>query len=241
MKIHLLHLDTGKLDKDGTMNLSKIQKTILIFLFLLVALLLAPNFLPKTFFLTVFLKSIGNTGIVILLVTIMAAIKVEGKPLLNFKIMVDSGVTWGIVLLLAFVQPLSAQMASPASGITPFLMNLLSPVFGHTTPLTFALFIGLVATGLTQVMNNGAVGVALMPIIFSYCKATGMAPELSLIMVVMGVHFAFLTPAASASAALLHGNEWSNSRAVWKTAPVVIIMSYLVTAAVTLTVGKAIF
>lgn len=237
----LLQLDTSKLDKDGTMNLSKIQKTILIFLFLLVALLLAPNFLPKTFFLTVFLKSIGNTGIVILLVTIMAAIKVEGKPLLNFKIMVDSGVTWGIVLLLAFVQPLSAQMASPASGITPFLMNILSPVFGHTTPLTFALFIGLVATGLTQVMNNGAVGVALMPIIFSYCKASGMAPELALIMVVMGVHFAFLTPAASASAALLHGNEWSNSKAVWKTAPIVIIMSYLVTAAITLTVGKAIF
>ena len=68
-----------------------------------------------------------------------------------------------------------------------------------------------------------------------------MAPELALIMVVMGVHFAFLTPAASASAALLHGNEWSNSKAVWKTAPIVIIMSYLVTAAITLTVGKAIF
>ena len=54
-------------------------------------------------------------------------------------------------------------------------------------------------------------------------------------MVVMGVHFAFLTPAASASAALLHGNEWSDSKAIWKTAPAVILMSYLVTAA------KAIF
>lgn len=131
----LLHLDTGKLDKDGTMNLSKIQKTILIFLFLLVALLLAPNFLPKTFFLTVFLKSIGNTGIVILLVTIMAAIKVEGKPLLNFKIMVDSGVTWGIVLLLAFVQPLSAQMASPASGYHALPDEPTEPcVWAHHSP-----------------------------------------------------------------------------------------------------------
>ena len=218
-----------------------VQKIILAFLFLLVILLLAPNFMPRDFFLTRFLKGIGNTGIVILLVTVMAAIKVEGKALLNFKVMVDSGVTWGIVLLLAFVQPLSGAMARPESGITPFLMMALDPIISGGTPLTFALFLGLAATLLTQVMNNGAVGVALMPIIYSYCQAAGVSPELPLIMVVMGVHFAFLTPAASASAALLHGNEWSDSKAIWKTAPAVILMSYLVTAAITIIVGKAIF
>ena len=237
----LVHLDVSKLDKDGSLVLSRVQKVILAFLFLLVILLLAPNFMPKDFFLTRFLKGIGNTGIVILLVTVMAAIKVEGKALLNFKVMVDSGVTWGIVLLLAFVQPLSGAMAKPESGITPFLMMALDPIISGGTPLTFALFLGLAATLLTQVMNNGAVGVALMPIIYSYCQAANVSPELPLIMVVMGVHFAFLTPAASASAALLHGNEWSDSKAIWKTAPAVILMSYLVTAAITIIVGKAIF
>ena len=237
----LLNLEADKLDTDGSLNLTGVQKTVLLFLFLLVLLLLAPNFLPADFFLTRFLKAIGNTGIVILLVTVMAAIKVEGKPLLNFKVMVDSGVTWGIVLLLAFVQPLSGAMAKPESGITPFLMMALDPIISGGTPLTFALFLGLAATLLTQVMNNGAVGVALMPIIYSYCQAANVSPELPLIMVVMGVHFAFLTPAASASAALLHGNEWSDSKAIWKTAPAVILMSYLVTAAITIIVGKAIF
>ena len=227
----LVHLDVSKLDKDGSLVLSRVQKVILAFLFLLVILLLAPNFMPKDFFLTRFLKGIGNTGIVILLVTVMAAIKVEGKALLNFKVMVDSGVTWGIVLLLA------GAMAKPESGITSFLMMALDPIISGGTPLTFALFLGLAATLLTQVMNNGAVGVALMPIIYSYCQAANVSPELPLIMVVMGVHFAFLTPAVSASAALLHGNEWS----IWKTAPAVILMSYLVTAAITIIVGKAIF
>ena len=237
----LLNLEADKLDTDGSLNLTGVQKTVLLFLFLLVLLLLAPNFLPADFFLTRFLKAIGNTGIVILLVTVMAAIKVEGKPLLNFKVMVDSGVTWGIVLLLAFVQPLPGAMAKPESGITPFLMMALDPIISGGTPLTFALFLGLAATLLTQVMNNGAVGVSLMPIIYSYCQAASVSPELPLIMVVMGVHFAFLTPAASASAALLHGNEWSDSKAIWKTAPAVILMSYLVTAAITIIVGKAIF
>lgn len=124
----LLNLEADKLDTDGSLNLTGVQKTVLLFLFLLVLLLPAPNFLPADFFLTRFLKAIGNTGIVILLVTVMAAIKVEGKPLLNFKVMVDSGVTWGIVLLLAFVQPLPIAMAAPGSGITDFLMQHVCPV-----------------------------------------------------------------------------------------------------------------
>lgn len=60
-------------------------------------------------------------------------------------------------------------------------------------------------------------------------------------MVVMNVHYAFLTPAASASAALLHGNEWSDARSIWKTVPLIILMTCIVTAAITVTVGTAIF
>ena len=237
----LLNLEADKLDTDGSLNLTGVQKTVLLFLFLLVLLLLAPNFLPADFFLTRFLKAIGNTGIVILLVTVMAAIKVEGKPLLNFKVMVDSGVTWGIVLLLAFVQPLTIAMAAPGSGITDFLMQLLTPFFGESSSITFALFIGFAAVALTQVMNNGAVGVVLMPVIHSFCQASGMAPELPLIMVVMGVHFAFLTPAASASAALLHGNEWCNTKAIWKSSPLAILGAYAATAIVTLLLGSLLY
>lgn len=234
-------LRADKLDCGGALNLSTIQKTILVFLLLLVVLLLAPSFLPDGFVLTRFLVAIGNTGIVMLLVAVMACIRVDDKPLLNFKVMVDSGVTWGIVLLLAFVQPLTIGMSSPDSGITDFLMGLLMPLFGESSPLTFALVIGLGAVVLTQVMNNGAVGVILMPVIYSFCQATGIAPELPLIMVVMGVHFAFLTPAASASAALLHGNEWSDAAVIWKTSPVAILGAYVSTAVVTILVGSLLY
>lgn len=237
----LIDLEAEKLDTDNSLKLNNVQRTVLIFLFLLVILLLAPNFMPKDFFLTRFLRSIGNTGIVIFLVTIMAAIRVKGKPLLNFKVMVDSGVTWAIVLLLAIVQPLTFAMSSPDTGITKFLMDILFPIFGNSSPLMFAVIIGLVATILTQVMNNGAVGVALMPVVYSYCQATGANPALALIMVVMGVHLAFLTPAASASAALLHGNEWSDAKAIWRTAPIVIAVSWVIIAIVTFTFGELLF
>ena len=231
----LKKLDASKLDPDGALKL------ILCFLFALVALLLLPNFLPADLFISKFLKSIGNTGICVFLVTVMCFLKVDGKPLLKFKAMIDSGVAWGIILLLAVVQPLSGAMAAQESGITNFLMMIVEPIFGGSSPVVFALFIGFVATALTQVMNNGAVGVALMPVIFSYCSSMNVAPELPLIMVVMGVHLAFLTPAASASAALLHGNEWSDSGSIWKTAPLVILLSWIAIAVVTVVLGGVLF
>lgn len=132
-------------------------------------------------------------------------------------------------------------MSSPDSGIANSLMGLLMPLFGDSSQIAFALIIGFGAVLLTQVMNNGAVGVVLMPVICSFCQATGMAPEIPLAMVVMGVHFAFLTPAASASAALLHGNGWPDAAVIWKTAPLAILGAYLSTAAVTIALGSILF
>ena len=237
----LADLDASKLDKDQSLTLSKVQKMVLGFLFALVALLLIPAFLPKDLAVVKFLKSIGNTGICMFLVGVMCFIKVNGKPLLRFKAMVDDGVAWGIIFILAMVQPLSGAMANPASGITPFLMTMLEPLFGSGSPLFFALCMGLLATILTQFINNGAVGVALMPVIFSYCTNLGVGPELPVIMVVMGVHLAFLTPAASSSAALLHGNEWASTRSIWKSSPIVILLSWILMSAVIAVMGSILF
>lgn len=237
----LMTLDTRKLASDGSLVLTKVQKIVLFFLFALVILLLVPNFLPKQMLLTQFLSAIGNTGICIFLVAIMCCIKVDGKPLLPFKKMVDSGVTWGIILLLAVVQPLSAAMSAEESGITAMLMMALDPIFGGKSPIFFLLVIGLIATVVTNFMNNGAIGVALMPIVHSYCTAAGISPQLAVIMVVMCIHLAFLTPAASSSAALLHGNEWCDTKAIWKTAPFVILASWLAMAVVIVGVGNLIF
>ena len=237
----LANLDASKLDKDQSLSLNKVQKMVLGFLFALVALLLIPAFLPKDLAVVRFLKSIGNTGICMFLVGIMCFIKINGKPLLRFKAMVDDGVAWGIIFILAMVQPLSGAMAKPESGITPFLMTMLEPLFGSGSPMFFAVCMGLLATILTQFINNGAVGVALMPVIYSYCTNMGVGPELPVIMVVMGVHLAFLTPAASSSAALLHGNEWASTKSIWKSSPIVILLSWILMSAVITIIGSAIF
>ena len=215
----LISLDTGGLDTEGALRLNKVQKIVLGFLFALVVLLLLPNILPATSGIARFFKTIGNTGICMLLVTVM----------------------WGIILILAVVMPLSHAMANDESGITKFLMALMTPFFGNESSLVFALCMGFFATVLTQFMNNGATGIALMPVVYSYCTGMNVPPELAIIMVVMGVHIAFLTPAASASASLLHGNEWSNTKAIWRTVPIVILATWATISTIVVALGVALF
>ena len=237
----LKNLNVGELATGQSLTLSGVQKTVLGFLFGLVVLLLIPAFLPGDFAVVRFLKNIGNTGICMFLIGVMCFIRVDGKPLLRFKTMVDDGVAWGIIFILAMMQPLSGAMATPESGITAFLMSVLEPLFGDASSLFFAVCMGLLATILTQFINNGAVGVALMPVIFSYCTGRNVHPELAVIMVVMGIHLAFLTPAASSIAALLHGNEWVSARNIWKLSPLVILLSWILMSTVTATVGSMLF
>lgn len=69
----LISLDTGGLDTEGALRLNKVQKIVLGFLFALVVLLLLPNILPATSGIARFFKTIGNTGICMLLVTVMVS------------------------------------------------------------------------------------------------------------------------------------------------------------------------
>lgn len=238
----LVDLDATQLDKTGDgLVLTKVQKIVLGFLVALVLCLLLPSFLPKNFFLTQFLNGIGSTGVCVFIVAIMCFIKVDGKPLLKIKKAIDSGVAWGIIFLLAAVQPLSTAMTAEESGITEWMMGILNPIFGGKSPIFFMVVIGLIAALLTNVMNNGALGVALMPIVYSYCMSNGVDPQLSVIIVVMCVHLAFLTPAASSSASLLHGNEWVNTKDIMKSATPVVVLSWIAVTVITIAIGSVIF
>lgn len=66
-------------------------------------------------------------------------------------------------------------------------------------------------------------------------------PELAIIMVVMGVTSRSSLRAASASASLLHGNEWSNTKAIWRTVPIVILATWATISTIVVALGVALF
>ncbi|MGI6224735.1 MAG: SLC13 family permease [Peptococcales bacterium] len=237
----LKKIDLEALNIKDELVLNKIQKIIMFFLALLVILLVLPTFLPKGLFFTVFLNKIGSTGVCVLIVAIMCFLKIDGKPLLNFKKMVDTGVAWGIILLLAVVQPLAGAMTNESTGIVKMIISTLDPIFAGKSAVFFILVMGAIAVVITNFINNGAVGVALMPVCYALSVSMGLPPEISVIIVTILVHCAFLTPAASSSAALLHGNEWIKSNEIAKLSLIFVVVAYVTIACVTLLLGSVMF
>ncbi len=234
----LTSLDIKTLITEDEMRLSGVQKLLFAFLVALILFMVLPGFLPENLSITVFFKKIGNTGVCVLLVALLAAIKIKGKPLCPWRTMVNEGVAWPIIFILAFVLPLSGPISDPKSGITDFMLNFLNPLFGAGGSTNFLICIGIVGVILTQFINNTAIAVALMPVVYSYCTANGMLPEQPVILVTVASCLAFLTPAASSTSAMLHGNEWVTTKAIWKTAPILVISSLCIVTSVIILTGK---
>ena len=231
-------LDISLIVKEADMRLDGVQKLLLGFLAALIVFMMLPGFLPPELAVTIFFKKIGNTGVCILLVAIMCAIRIKGKPLLPWRAMVHEGVAWPIIFILAFTLPLAGPLSDPRSGITAFMLEVLQPLFGTGSGLFFVLCIGVVAVIMTQFINNTALAVALMPVVHTYCTTNGVSPELPVILITIACCLAFLTPAASSTAAMLHGNDWTTTRSIWKIAPCLIVFSLMIASAVVVLTGK---
>lgn len=243
---HMFRPDVSKLEtldiklivKDEDMVLNGTQKLLFGFLGALIVFMMLPGFLPKDLAVTVFFNKIGNTGVCILLVALLCAIRVKGKALLEWHSMANEGIAWPIIFILAFTLPLAGPLADPKSGITAFMLEVLQPLFGSNSGTFFVLCIGFVAVIMTQFINNVALAVALMPVVHTYCSTNGVSPEIPVILITIACCLAFLTPAASSTAAMLHGNDWVNVKTIWKITPVLIVLSLLIACGVVILTGK---
>lgn len=234
----LENIDINSLIKKEDMHLNGIQRILLFFLAALILFMMAPSFLPQHLVISIFFEKIGNTGICILLVAVLCAIRIEGKTVLPFKAMVHDGVAWPLIFILAFTLPLAGPLADPKSGITAFMLDILSPLFGASSGMLFVASMGVVAVIMTQFINNTALAIALMPVAYSYCSTNSINPVFPVILITISCCLAFLTPAASSTAAMLHGNDWVDTKHIWKIAPLLIVFSIAISTIVVVVIGN---
>lgn len=215
--------------KDVDLSLNKQQKAILIFVALLIVLLLVPSVLPQTFFLAALLKKLDAVGTAMLLVVVMCALKVDGKPILNFKEVCSKGMQWDVLMLTAVVMPLSSVLTADETGVTDFLLKVLSPLFEGRSAITFLMIAVFSAVIITNFAVNNVVGAILLPVFYPFALQLGIAPLALTSLLVFTCHFALLTPAASPMAALLHGNtQWCRTSDIYKYGFLIVISSMIV-------------
>ncbi len=218
-------------------KLNTYQKQVIGLLVAMVMLLFIPGFLPagpvKAFF-----SSLGNTGIVVVLLMLCGLIKMRsGSSFADIADLIKAGVPWATMILLATAMVLAAAISSDDTGVKAFFQAYLNPVLaGHGTVIFFGLLL-LATIALTNVVNNVVVGLVMVPIICSVSVQLGFPPEILTVALCLALNITFILPSGSPIAAFLHGNsEWLSSIEIQKYAaiPLVVITAWFILVSLTL-------
>ena len=163
----------------------------------------------------------------------MTFIHYHGEPLIDFTKMSAKSINWGIFMTMAFVLPFTSIFTADATGVKPFLLELIGPALSGLPPLVFLVVVMLVATILTNFMNNMVVGALLTTVICSLTSSMAMdaAPILGILIICASL--AIVTPAACPNAAIMFANKkWCKTSDLYKYCSITVILLFLFTMTV---------
>ena len=177
-------------------------------IFFVVSLLVA-GMLPKTNPFAVVVNTLGNSGLIALLMMALLFVRVERQPLYNFKESAAKGLSFDILMCTMYMLALGTFVSSEKTGINGFFMEIFSPILGGLSPVVFCIVIGLVCVLLTNFLSNIAVAYMFLPLAVSFGPVIGFPPLALAMVIIYAAHIAIVTPAASIYAAIMHSNsEW---------------------------------
>lgn len=213
----------------GGKKLTYEQKFGICNLILLVAILVAPDILPKGSSLNVFCKTLGITGAFALCIALAAIFKgKDGKSMLNIS-EATSHVAWDIIWLLVATMPIATAMQSADCGIMSTIVGAITGLAGDMHWMMFTVIISITMGLVTQVSHNLILAIVLFAPMVQVCTGLGGDPSIFFMAMFWTNQIAFATPAASATAAVVHGNsEWISSKQAYATGTLWMVLTFII-------------
>ena len=202
--------------KPEDLILNKTQKIAFIFILTFMVLILAPSFFPKSWPIIQLIAQIGNVGVILIILIAMFLVKVDDKPLMNFPVFARN-ISWDIYALFVIVLPIANLLTSDMTGVKPMLIELLTPLLAGKSPFVFALIVLASGTILTNVSNNAVLGIIYINLMYPIAQIMNLNVFPIIAVMVFTIQLAYLTPAASAPAAIVFSNiQWIKAKDVMK-------------------------
>lgn len=190
-------------------KLNRSQKiAILIVVWAMVNMFL-PGLLPSTWGFTKLLNSLTLFGQVSIPLLLFMVIRVDGKPVINFRHIASKYIPWDLFMLMGIIMPLASFLTAETTGIQPFMVGLTQPLQSLGV-VGFLLLLMAVTVVLTNFANNFVVAMIMMPVIYAFSLSNeALSSTAALMVLIICSHFAFLTPGATPFAAIMIGNsDW---------------------------------
>ncbi len=198
-------------------KLNKAQRICIFFVVVVLVVYCGMGFTPSSSAAGQFFAGLGNTIPLGIILAVMAFVRIDGKPLYDFAEAAKQGVDWNTIVLAGILLGMSTIMMQADTGINETILALLNPVFQGRGTIFMCIVICLISVFLTNFMANTTVGLLFTPVIYSFAMEMGFNPMPLIAMMLISIHIAYVTPAASPFASLLFGNShWVKSGDIYK-------------------------
>jgi len=220
------NINTDMFTKDPLPPMNLIQKINFYSMFVFMFMLLAPDFLPESWWLTQTLGKMAPAGVAIFLIAILCILKVKGEPVFDFPVVAKKYINWDVYVMVAGAMYMGSALTNEATGVTQWMVVVFEPILGGHSPFMFfaiMLIFGIVATTFASSL---VIGVAIMPILVYFGIQSGANVQAVTAITTLLIHYQIILPSASVFAAMLWGNdEWITPKEVFKHAAFLVIFA----------------
>ena len=134
----------------------------------------------------------------------MAALIAAGIVLITRCIPITKaykGISWISVVMIAAMIPMG--LALQKTGVAQMVANGLVETLGNANPVILLAIVFLLTSAFSQVINNSATAVLMVPIVLIAAQTLSISPEPFMIVVAVSASTAFLTPVGTTTNAMV--------------------------------------
>lgn len=207
------------------------QRLGAIFLVTYILLLSLPSFLPATWLISRVLDSLGGVVGVSLFLAVLATLvrKKDGTTYYDLAKGSSRHISWPVMWMIIATIPLANAFQAEQCGILQTVMAFLTPLLGNMDPILFAVCCMILVGISTQFIHNIILAIVFIPIFCHMMVNMGGNPYLVYIYLFWALNLSFVTPAASMTAVIMHGNENVTPKWSYASGIIILVVGSLVT------------
>lgn len=229
------HLRGQKMNKD--------QKVATVILIIFLLMLILPSILPQTVLGMAMLKNMDVLGVIGVCLVGLTILKIkDGESVVKMTDLLSKGVNWEMVLLLGATMPLGSALESADVGVVSTAVAWMTGIFGGLSPIVFLVSVVLLFGIVTQLAHNLILIVVFTPVLAKMALSFGVSPMVMAVLVAGAAASAFMTPAASANAAIVFGNtEWITRKQAYLLGAIIAVSYWLTLLVIGAPLGNLLF
>lgn len=237
----LVQADFTALEASVSEGLSRKQKAIGLCVVAYVVLCIAVSFLGGKEGIRAVISGCGVYGVMLIMIIFMIVYKADGEPLLRVEGAARQ-ISWDMFFLYASAMLISNLLTSEATGVAPFVMKVLMPIFNSTGEFMFLVLIAIISLVLTNIGNNLVVVFTMLSVVTMMMNQGIVfnAPVAAIIITVVGL-LGFVLPASSIYGAMIHSAEMTTSKTSIAYGTIALLLCIVMSIVYLIPVGQLLF